>query len=177
MGRRSGVGGPLLVVGLLGVLIGAAPRLEAIPLLDLKAYPAAAAGERRWVIQLPGLLPPSRDPALSADPSDWRVQLIVGRTLPLDCNQHRLGGRLRPETLPGTGLSVFRFTDAGPLLSTRRACPPGEPLQPRFVTAGSKPFVVPYNASQPIVVYTPADYEVRWRIWKAERQTRPASQR
>ena len=177
MVRRRGVGGTFLLAGLLGTVIGGAPVARAIPQLDLKPYPAPANGEQRWVIQLPGLLPPPKDPALSTDPADWRVQLIVGRTLPLDCNLHRLGGKLKPETLPGTGFTLFRFGDIGPLLSTRKACPPGEPLKPQFVTAGSKPFVVPYNASLPIVVYAPKEFEVRWRLWKGERETRNAIQR
>jgi ecotin len=40
---------------------------------------------------------------------------------------------------------------------------------------GSKPFVVPYNASLPIVIYAPKDLDVRWRLWKAERLQRPAN--
>jgi len=34
--------------------------------------------------------------------------------------------------------------------------------------------VVPYKVSLPIVVYAPRDLEVRWRLWKAEKQQRPA---
>ena len=47
-------------------------------------------------------------------------------------------------------------------------------LRQAFVPLGSKPFVVPYNASLPIVLYTPKDLEVRWRLWKAEAVQRPA---
>lgn len=39
---------------------------------------------------------------------------------------------------------------------------------------GSKPFVVPYDASRPIVVYTPKNLQLRWRLWKAEKVQRPA---
>ncbi|MGB7563972.1 MAG: ecotin family protein [Prochlorococcaceae cyanobacterium] len=161
---------------LAAVLAAASLPARAIPRLDLKPFPAPAADELRWVIQLPGLLPPTKDPSLSPDPADWRVQLIVGKTLPLDCNLHRLGGKLKPETIPGWGYTLFRLTDVGPMLSTRKGCPPGEPLKPQFVSAGSKPFVVPYNASLPIVVYTPKGYELRWRIWKAEQETRRAQE-
>jgi len=38
--------------------------------------------------------PPPRDPAISAHPEDWRVELIVGRNLEVDCNQYRFSGRL-----------------------------------------------------------------------------------
>jgi ecotin len=147
---------------------------SAVPRLDLKPYPAAATGERRWVIQLPGVLRPSPDPALSPSPADWRVELIVGREMVLDCNLHRLGGRLAAESLPGWGFTIYRVKDPGPVRSTRKACPPGEAKRPGFVVLGARPFVVPYNASLPIVVYAPADLQVRWRLWKAERRQQEA---
>jgi ecotin len=34
--------------------------------------------------------------------------------------------------------------------------------------------VVPYNVSLPIVIYAPEDVQVRWRLWKAEREQREA---
>ena len=67
---RRGVMALLLGAPLLLVNPGAMPAARAIPLLDLKPYPAPAAGERRWVIQLPGVLPPTADTAISANPAD-----------------------------------------------------------------------------------------------------------
>ncbi|MFO7628135.1 MAG: ecotin family protein [Prochlorococcaceae cyanobacterium] len=151
----------------------AAPA-AAVPRLDLKPYPAAAAGEQRWVIQLPGVLKPSPDPALSPSPADWRVELIVGRELQLDCNLHRLGGRIEAESLKGWGITIYRVKDAGPIRSTRKACPPDQAKRQGFVVLGAKPYVVPYNASLPIVIYAPKDLQVRWRLWKAERLQQPA---
>ncbi len=157
----------------LGGGFGTAAR--AIPLLDLKPYPAAATGERRWVIQLPGVLAPTADPRLSPNPSDWRVELIIGRELLVDCNTQRFGGKLRSETLPGFGYKIYRVRDVGPVVSTRMACPPGSVTRKAFVPMGSRPFVLPYNASLPIVIYAPKDLDVRWRLWKAERVQRPAN--
>lgn len=152
-----------------------APAAVAVPRLDLTGYPQAGAGERRWVIQLPGVLPPTRDPALSPSPSDWRVELIVGRELEVDCNRHTFSGRLRPEPLPARGTTIYRVSQVGPVASTRMACPPAEAKRRVFVPmGGGKPFVVPYNVSLPIVVYAPRDLELRWRLWKAEKQQRPA---
>lgn len=96
--------------------------------------------------------------AISAHPEDWRVELIVGRSLKVDCNQYRFSGRLGSQ----------------PVTSTRMACPPGERKRSAFVPMGGKPFVVPYNVSRPIVLYAPKDLELRWRLWKAERQQWPA---
>jgi len=81
------------LVGVGAVLgLGATPPAGAIPRQDLKPYPAPLAGERRWVVQLPGVLPPSRDSGISASPEDWRVELIVGRNLEVDCNHHLFRG-------------------------------------------------------------------------------------
>ncbi|MFZ0408377.1 MAG: ecotin family protein [Cyanobium sp.] len=157
----------------LGIGLGGAA--QAIPRLDLRPYPAPAAGERRWVIQLPGVLPPTTDSRISPSPSDWRVELIFGRELEVDCNSQRFGGKVRSETLPGLGYPIYRVRDVGPVVSTRMACPPGSARRKAFVPMGSKPFVVPYNASLPIVIYAPQDLDVRWRLWKAERQQRPAN--
>lgn len=153
--------------------LGALPA-AAIPRLDLSPYPAPAAGERRWVIQLPGVLPPTRDPALSPDPREWRVQLIVGQTALVDCNQHAFAGRMRHWRLSEDTPMLFRVDAVGPLVSTRMACPPDQPRRQTFVTMAGKPYVVPYVVSRPIVVYAPAALQVRWRLWKAEREAREA---
>ena len=62
------------------------------------------------------------------------------------------------------------------LAAARMGCPPGEGKRSAFVPMGGKPFVVPYNVSRPIVLYAPKDLELRWRLWKAERQQWPARQ-
>ncbi len=146
----------------------------AIPRLDLSAYPQPPAGERRWVIQLPGVLPTGSDPALSQDPRDWRVQLIVAQKATVDCNHTSFAARLRPWRVSDATPLVFRVERVGPLMSTRKACPPGQKPRTALVSMAGKPYVVPYNASQPIVVYAPAPLELRWRLWKAETQSREA---
>ena len=164
-----------VVVAAASAAVGlAALPAVAIPRLDLSGYPAPAAGERRWVIQLPGVLPPTRDPALSPDPGDWRVQLIVGQMALVDCNQHSFAARLRRWRQADDKPMVFRVDNVGPMASTRMACPPGQPRRQAFVTMAGKPYVVPYAVSQPIVVYAPAALQLRWRLWKAERQSRDA---
>ena len=164
-----------LVVAAAGVAMGlVALPAAAVPRLDLTSYPPPAAGERRWVIQLPGVLPPTRDPALSPDPREWRVQLIVGQTVLIDCNQHAFAGRIRHWRLSKDAPMLFRVDAVGPLVSTRMACPPDQPRRQTFVTMAGKPYVVPYEVSRPIVVDAPAALQVRWRLWKAEREAREA---
>ena len=171
---RGDLGLAALAAAVSGSLLAFGPAV-AIPRLDLKPYAPPAAGESRWVIQLPGVLPPSREPAISPNPADWRVQLLVGRTLAVDCNRHRLSGVLQPEVVPGWGTTVYRVVGAGPAISTRMACPPGEGPRQEFVSLAGEPLLVPYNVSLPIVVYAPRDLQVRWRLWKAERQLHDAN--
>jgi len=158
----------------LGLALAAWPA-AAIPRLDLSGYPAPAPGERRWVIQLPGVLPPTRDPALSPNPRDWRVQLIVGQMAEVDCNAYSFSARLRAWQPSPAQPQLFRVDNVGPLISTRMACPPGAPRRREFVARAGKPYVLPYNASFPIVVDAPAPLELRWRLWKAERDSHAAS--
>jgi ecotin len=157
-----------------GAALLAAGAAGAVPRLDLAPYPAPAAGQNRWVIQLPGVLPPNPDPALSPNPADWRVELIVGREVEVDCNRAFFSGRIRSETIPAAGTKVYRVSNVSPIGTTRMACPPGTPRRKVFLPMGGKPFVVPYNVSRPIVVYAPQELEVRWRLWKASREQRPA---
>lgn len=171
MGMRiSGMGATALALALLSPGLPAA----AVPRLDLKPYPAAGAGESRWVIQLPGVLRPSTDPAISANPADWRVELIVGKEMTVDCNGPRLRGRIRQESVKGWAYPIVRVSDVAIGPSTRMACPPDRGPRQAFVPIGGKPFVVPYNASLPIVLYAPRDLQVRWRLWKAETRQQPA---
>ena len=153
----------------------AAPGARAIPRLDLSPFPPAAPGETRWVIQLPGLLPSSSDQAISGNPRDWRVQVIVGQMAKVDCNMHSFSAQLRIEKGKADPVVPYlRVSDVGPMASTRMACPAGETLKETFVGMAGRPYVMPYNASRPIVVYAPKPLEVRWKLWKAETQERPA---
>jgi ecotin len=159
----------------LPLLIGAAADAgRAIPRLDLKPYPAPEAGEVRWVIQLPGVLRPSPDPALSSDPDDWRVELIVGREMEVDCNRHLLQGTITPENVSGWGYTVYRVSGGERALTTLMACPPDQPPRRVFVPLAGEPTLVRYNARLPIVVYAPKNLQVRWRLWKAETGRREA---
>ena len=160
--------------GWAAALVLASSAAGAIPRLDLTSYPQAPKGERRWVIQLPGVLPPAADPSMSPNPRDWRVQLIVGQMAEVDCNQTTFMARLRPWQTSDTRPMLFRVDQVGPLVSTRMACPPDQKRRQAFVPMGGKPYVVPYNASHPIVVMAPSGLQVRWRLWKAEGQSHDA---
>ncbi len=142
----------------------------AIPRLNLTGYPDPAPGLKRWVIQPSGLLPKSADPLISAHPLDWRIQLIVGQTVRLDCNTKRLlGPGVTMRMLPkASGKALFEVKGPVAVISTKMACPDDQPTRTSFLSLGKQPYLVPYNASWPIVVDLPVGTELRWRVWKAE---------
>jgi len=142
----------------------------AIPRLDLTGYPEPAPGLKRWVIQPSGLLPKSADPLISAHPLDWRIQLIVGQTVTLDCNAKRLSGTgMTMRMLPkASGKALFEVKGPVAVISTKMACPDDQPIRTSFLSLGKQPYLVPYNASWPIVVDLPENVQLRWRVWKAE---------
>jgi ecotin len=158
---RARVGASLSV---LSALLVAAP-VGAAPLPDLRPYPPAAPGERRWFIRVE---------APAGAPVDQRVEVIIGRSMVVDCNRHLLQGSLVEETVPGWGYPMFRVTGGRQVVSTRMACPGMAPKR-TFVTLGGTTTLVPVNPKLPIVVVAPKDLEVRWRLWRADPDLQPAS--
>ena len=96
-----------------GLLLGVG-AMAAVAGDDLKAFPPAEEGFQRAVFRLP--------PAPSED--DLRVEIVVGKTLQVDCNRVSLGGSLERHTVPGWGYSYFRLAGVGAPVSTMMACPP-----------------------------------------------------
>ncbi|WP_415036010.1 serine protease inhibitor ecotin [Azonexus sp.] len=133
---------------------------------DLKPFPAPLAGEIRHVIELPPL----------ADEDLRKVELIAGKTLEVDCNRHRLGGRWEEKTIEGWGYSYHRLDQVGPPMSTLMACPDNS-RRKAFVAVGGEPLLLRYNSKLPLVVYVPQDVEVRYRIWSAPPDSLPAPSR
>lgn len=134
------------------------------PLEKTAPYPKADKGMKRQVIQL----------APEKDESTLKVELLIGQTLEVDCNRHRLGGELESKTLEGWGYDYFVFDKVSSPVSTMMACPDGK-KEKKFITAYlGDDGMVRYNSKLPIVVYTPENVEVKYRIWKAEEKIQDA---
>ncbi|EOZ3810140.1 serine protease inhibitor ecotin [Citrobacter youngae] len=131
---------------------------SAQPLEKVAPYPKADKGMKRQVIQL----------TPEKNESTLKVELLIGQTLEVDCNKHRLGGELDSKTLEGWGYDYYVFDKVTSPVSTMMACPDGK-KEKKFITAYlGEDGMLRYNSKLPIVVYTPENVEVKYRIWKAE---------
>ena len=134
------------------------------PLSKTAPYPQAEQGMKRQVIDLPA----------QREESNFNVELLIGQTLEVDCNRHRLGGQLTRKTLEGWGYDYYVFDKVTSPVSTMMACPEGKKSK-QFVTANlGENSLLRYNSKLPIVVYTPANIEVKYRIWKADEKVENA---
>lgn len=137
---------------------------------NLAPYPKSQQGQSRQVIQLPEL----------KNEDLYKVELIIGQTLEVDCNHHLLLGQLQTKTVDGWGYDYYVYEaakspDSGPMhISTRMACP-AEKKEKKFVAArGGAEGMLSYNSKLPVVVYTPENMEVKYRLWKADDRTASA---
>lgn len=125
---------------------------------NLKAYPAPEAGMKRCVM----LLEPKQVEA------DYRVELQVGKAVDVDnVNRYFFGGALEEVNVEGWGFPKYVVKELGPMAGTRIAPDPNAPKAKRFVSLGGEPQLLRYNSRLPVVLYVPADAEVRLRVWKA----------
>ena len=128
------------------------------PLEKVAPFPKSEKGMTRQVIQLPE----------QKDESAYKVELLIGKTLEVDCNHQRLGGELESKTLEGWGYDYYVFDKVSSPVSTMMACPDGK-KEKKFVTAYlGDAGMLRYNSKLPIVVYTPDNVDVKYRVWKAE---------
>jgi ecotin len=143
----------------------AVPAGQAID--NLKAFPPAAEGMVRYVLQLPK----------QADESAFKVELIVGKTVPVDeRNTYFFGGRIEEETITGWGFTRYQVRTLGPLAGTRMTVAPNAPKVARFITLGGDAYLIRYNSRLPIVVYVPEGVEVRYRLWTAGAEVKALEQ-
>lgn len=120
-------------------------------------WPEASAGMVRHTIWLPA----------QQDEQVFKVELLPGQIQKVDCNQHNFSGRLETKNLQGWGYDYYVFTPASMMVSTRIACPDGGGKR-KFVTAWlGNNAMLRYNSQLPIVVYTPDNIDLKYRIWQA----------
>ena len=154
---------PTPMTAILALTLAAAAPVMAASLKDVAPYPEAEKGFTRQVIHLPA----------QADESAYKLEILAGKTLQVDCNRQRLGGSLEERTLDGWGYNYYRLDNVSGPASTLMACPDGKKT-PAFVPVIGDGFMLRYNSKLPVVVYVPKDVEVRYRIWSASQDVQKA---
>ncbi|MEN5038402.1 serine protease inhibitor ecotin [Pseudomonas sp. TWI929] len=154
---------PTPMTAILALTLAAAAQASAASLKDVAPYPEAEKGFTRQVIHLPA----------QADESAYQLEIIAGKTLPVDCNRQRLGGSLEQLTLEGWGYNYYRLEKVSGPVSTLMACPDGKKTN-AFVPVVGDGFMLRYNSKLPVVVYAPKDVEVRYRVWSASQDVQKA---
>jgi ecotin len=129
--------------------------------VGMKPYPPAEDGYKRMVIHLPAL----------ADEDNNKLEIIIGKTLKVDCNRYWFGGQVTEEIAKGWGFPYFILKSVKGPASTLMACPPDKREQETFVQVRSDQGLLCYNSKLPVVVYVPVDFEVQYRIWTAKEES------
>ena len=133
----------------------AAPETQ--PLENVAPYPQAEKGQVRHVIALPQL----------AHEELYKVELLIGKTVQVDCNRHMFGADVETKTLEGWGYDYIVVNKLSPMASTQMMCTDHKTHQ-AFVVANTHQGLLRYNSKLPIVVYAPADVQVKYRLWQAD---------
>ncbi|MDR2036928.1 MAG: serine protease inhibitor ecotin [Bacteroidales bacterium] len=126
----------------------------------LEAFPPAGKGMVRHVIEV----------KKQKDESSFKVEIMPGKNMLVDCNHHTLMGKLEEKDLQGWGYNYYEFSSNGQTRSTMMAC--NKPNETRFIYAQT--LTVRYNSRLPIVIYAPEGYDIQYRIWKADKKTKNA---
>lgn len=119
-------------------------------------FPAPEKGYKKLVIEVPH----------STQDDNKKIEFTVGKWMDVDgCNYYNLMGTLENKDLAGWGYNYYVFKTDGQVTSTMIGCPDAKS---RNIFLSAQPEFVRYNGKLPIVVYVPEEYEVQFRIFKAE---------
>lgn len=134
---------------------------------NMKAFPPPDQGQIRYVILL----------AEQDNELNYQVELIVGQTVKIDeSNQYFFGGQIKKENIVGWGFTRYVVNELGPMAGTLMAVDPNAPKVDRFIRLGGEPSLIRYNSRLPVVVYVPEGVDVRYRIWRAEPESKEATE-
>lgn len=130
------------------------PYAGSVDINEIAPYPPAKPGYSRFAIFLPKL----------PQEGDYKVELLIGKDLIVDCNQKQLLGTVTKHSIAGWGYDYYVVDSKGHAVSTLKACPfQEETIQ--FVAIPNALGLISYNSRLPIVVYASNDMQVNYRIW------------
>ncbi|WP_124641476.1 MULTISPECIES: serine protease inhibitor ecotin [Amniculibacterium] len=122
---------------------------------EIKMFPKAKPGYKQVYIKVPAM----------KNENDYKVEVFAGKTMLVDCNNHRMMGDIDDKNLDGWGYTYYEVESNGQSTSTMMGCP-DQTKTKKFIYM--QPELLRYNSKLPIVIYAPKDMEVKYRIWKAD---------
>ncbi|USD21622.1 ecotin family protein [Microbulbifer variabilis] len=124
----------------------------------LDAFPAEVEGKRRHVIELPKVV----------DESRFMVELVPGKNALADCNLRSYSAPLQRQVLPGWGYPYYVLAELKPSKGTSKVCGSDSESR-RFIRVRGNGLILPYSSSQPLVVYLPEGVQLKYRVWRADK--------
>lgn len=124
----------------------------------IAAYPEAEKGQERWIIWL-------EPRAERAEESKLLLQVRVGMEVETDgVNRYGLVGQLSNRTVSGWGYNYYLY-EGQPIVTSTRMGSMGFGVEDTIVW--TVPTVIAYNSRLPVVVYTPEQMQVSYRMFEA----------
>lgn len=149
---------------LLGALLVAGSALADEPSkFDISMYPAAEPTQERVVVRLPEV----------ENETDMMVEIQIGKMMMVDCNVPRFSGNLEQHSVKGWGYNYLQLGQVSDPIATMMACPDPQKKE-SFVQVFGQGFFMNYTSKLPFVIYVPQEYEVRYRLWRADKLAQPA---
>ncbi|MGR5079455.1 ecotin family protein [Photobacterium swingsii] len=125
---------------------------------EMKAYPEAGEGMTRHTFILEPL----------DNENERLVEIVISKTLKLDCNHYMLADALVKKDVEGWGYPYYRYdANIEYMVGTLMACPEEQANQDKTVRA-PRSELYRYNSKLPIVVYAPENLDVSYRVWQPE---------
>lgn len=156
---------PLFAALSTAVLFLSAPAF-ADAMAELEAFPPADDGMIRQVIILPE----------EDSEADLKVEIVAGKLLEVDCNRVMISARMQTGTVEGWGYDYHVISNISEPMTTMMACPDDQ-KEERFIPLNlGDAAMLRYNSKLPIVIYTPEELPVKYRIWRADEGLQDAAQ-
>lgn len=119
-------------------------------------FPKAKQGFERNIILLPERI----------NEQDLKIELQIGKTISVDCNNHWFYGSFEEKTVEGFGYTYYELENIKGPASTLMGCG-NKPQENSFVPVTGD-FLYRYNSRMPFVIYMPDGFDVKFRILKPE---------
>lgn len=122
---------------------------------SVKAYPEAKAGYVKNVIVLPK----------RTNEEQYKVELYAGVIQEVDCNSYSMMGVIEEKVLDGYGYTYYNVMTEEKLMGTMRGCLDGVKTT-KFIS--TQPVIIRYNSNIPIVIYTPENVQIRYKVYATD---------